>query len=235
MRKLFLPLMFLPTVFCCACNPLCLEGSGPHEDERRELKMFSSIEVDIPVDVVIHNGASSEVKIFAQENILKIITTLVSNGKLHIDANRCFESDEPIRIEIHTSDLSKLELNGSGSITVADTFQVKDISLKINGSGTIEARMIASEINSAISGSGILTLIGSANDQQAEVSGSGEIDASLLPCNQADAELSGSGSIHLYALEKIRADISGSGNIFYKGNPDVKSDISGSGKVISNN
>ena len=227
--------MVCTAFFSISCNPFCRQGSGPAGEESRVTDSFTSVETDIPVTVIIRKGPSPELKIVAQENIRELITTRVSNGKLHIEANKCYKTEEPIRIEIRTAELSKIELSGSGRITVVDTFQTKEASIEISGSGNIEARMIASSVDAAISGSGTVTLIGSANELNIELSGSGGIEATAMPCNKADVEVSGSGNIHIYALEKLKAAVAGSGNIYYKGNPDVKSNISGSGKVVSNN
>ena len=235
MRKIILCCLLGSLWFAISCKPACTEGSGPVGEEARNPGTFTSIKSDLPVTVVIRKGNTSGIKIFAQEDIRKLIKTDLSGSTLHLETTSCFHTEETVRIEIQTADLDEVELSGSGSVNIEDTFQVKEISLTVSGSGTIKGRLIAAHLDVDVSGSGTISLAGSANELKTELSGSGLIDAGALPCKKADASVAGSGNIRLYVLERLKSTVAGSGNVYYKGNPDIKSSISGSGKVISEN
>jgi Putative auto-transporter adhesin, head GIN domain len=235
MRKIIQGWLVVMLLFGISCKPACTEGSGPSGEENRNPGTFASVKSDIPCTVVIRKGTASGIKIIAQEDIRKLIKTELSGNTLTLEATSCFQTEETVRIELLTADLDEVELSGSGTVLIEDTFQVKEMSLTVSGSGTIKGRVIAAQLHADVSGSGTLALTGSANKLNAELSGSGLIDAGGLPCKQADASVEGSGNIRLYVLEKLKSAIAGSGNVYYKGNPDIKSNITGSGKVVSEN
>jgi len=235
MRKIISVCLLWASFAGASCNPSCIEGSGSSGEESRTPGNFTAVAMDIPANVVINKGSATEIKITAPENIRKLITTKVTGDHLRIESSDCFNTEEPVRIEITMAELTDVEISGSGSIVVNDTFQVKTSTYTMTGSGHIVARTIAATVNAEVSGSGSVTLIGSANEMNTELAGSGDLDARNLPCNKADVTVAGSGNIRLYAIEGLKAEIAGSGTVYYKGNPDVKTSITGSGKVVSQN
>lgn len=218
-----------------SCHIVCIEGKGDLKTEKRTPGEFTEISLDIAADVNVTRGNDFSVNIEAEENLLEEIETNVRSSKLTIESDRCLDAGKRIKITVSLPELEELEINGSGNITVPDTFQVKDIKLEIKGSGDINAKLVAAKIKSAIMGSGNIILKGSANTHETDIMGSGNVKAGELPCNSSEIDVNGSGDVHVYVIQKLDVQINGSGSVHYKGKPSVSTHINGSGKVVDEN
>lgn len=217
------------------CSLVCTEGKGPLKTEKRNPGEFTEISLDISADVIVLKGDDFSVNIEAEENLLEKIDLRIRGNKLNIGSNPCMDPNERIKITVSLPELEELEVNGSGNITVPDTFQVKDIKLEIKGSGDINAKLVAAKIKSTIMGSGNIILQGSANEHKTDIMGSGNVKAGELPSNTTEIEVNGSGDVHVYVIQNLDVQINGSGSVHYKGKPSVSTHINGSGKVVDEN
>lgn len=218
-----------------SCHFICTEGKGPLKTEKRNLDEFKEIGLSLQADVSVIKGDDYSVNIEAEENLLEHIETKIRGSKLVISSDPCIDPKERIKITVSLSEVEELEVNGSGNITVPDTFQVSDIKIEINGSGDINAKLVAAKIESDINGSGNIILKGSANMHQVDIMGSGNVKASELPCNTSEIDVNGSGDVHVYTIQSLDVKINGSGSVHYKGKPSVSTRINGSGKVVDEN
>src|SRR5690606_25321104 len=108
--------------------------------------------------------------------------------------------------------------SGSGSISVADPIDGKELNVSLSGSGKIAFESAAEVINASISGSGRIEAKGQVAACNASISGSGRFDAGGLETQTASLRVSGSGGMTVHVDEQLDASISGSGNINYSGN-----------------
>ncbi|MEE4260995.1 MAG: head GIN domain-containing protein [Bacteroidales bacterium] len=213
----------------------CIEGEGPEVKETQELDDFNELEVDLDADVVIHIGDRSAVSISSQENLLKAISTDVLGNSLVIGARPCINTEGRVRIEVTTTSLSEIKLNGSADITCMDELHSDDLELKINGSGNIMADIFANQLNVKINGSGNVIIGGSAKEADVVVNGSGDVRAESLQAYKADIRINGSGDVGINALNDLKVTVKGSGDVKYSGDPTLKTSISGSGSVTKLN
>jgi len=218
-----------------SCRVFCTEGIGPVQTEKRELNACSSIVLDLTANVKVLKGNSTSVVVEAQGNLLPKIKTETNGKQLKIRSDGCISSYEKILLTIYLPKLEGIEINGSGNISIPDTFIVQQIKIEINGSGDISGKFIAAKIKAEISGSGSITLNGSADKQDLEIQGSGNIQTQSLICNSANIEVKGSGDVYVYAIKNLDVEVAGSGTVHYKGKPQVNSKVTGSGKVVDEN
>jgi hypothetical protein len=204
-----------------------------HEDVR-DATGFTGIRLNIPAEVTVLQGPF-RVAVLAEDNLLAHIETEVKGSSLRISSDRCLDPNIRMKVDVTLPVLEEIKINGSGDISVPDTFQVDRLELDINGSGNLRCNLIAAEIESAIRGSGDITLTGSANRHEAKILGSGDIHARDLPCNTAELTVNGSGSVFVYAIQNLDVRVNGSGDVHYKGKPAVTTRINGSGKVVDEN
>jgi hypothetical protein len=217
------------------CSVFCTEGTGSIETETRNLEDFKSIILNLSADVTVVKGQPAKVEIQTYRNLLEKIETKTSRGKLKLSSDGCVSAGEKIKIKITLPELEGLEINGSGNITVPDTFTVDELSLEIDGSGDITANLVAAKVESEIHGSGNITLTGSSNVNNVDVSGSGNFKGENFPCNESSIDVKGSGDVYVYVIKNLEVDVNGSGMVHYKGKPKVQSEVKGSGKVIDEN
>lgn len=228
-------------VVIAMCLPSCQKGSifgirgeGGQVTETRDLKDFNAIRLSIDANVLYTQDSVFKVEITAQKNILAVMNLTNESGELHIDFKRNVYKHQNISVVVHSPDLNKLTVSGSGNITTAGNLATTHLDLGISGSGdiTIPAADLQS-ITAHISGSGNIRLDnGTCKSETFEISGSGNINTEFLSALNGDAKISGSGGIIINASETLRVRISGSGDVKYKGTPSISNQISGSGKLI---
>jgi hypothetical protein len=214
----------------------CLRGEGPTVTETLNLPNFQSIDLSLSADVFITQGSVQKVEVEGQSNLIAALSRDVSGGtwKIKFD-RRCVRNASDLRIYITLTNLSGLNISGSGSIVGGNVFDITDLALNISGSGDVNLALDARDIDATISGSGKITLRGQADFTKYRISGSGDVHAFNLECRTADVNVSGSGNCEVFAKDYLKVRVSGSGDVFYKGSPALEINISGSGKVIDRN
>jgi hypothetical protein len=188
------------------------------------------------VTVYYKQDAQYKVELKAQQNILDILESYVSNNKLvlRFENDKYVKSHDPIVVTIHAPTINSMEVSGSGTVQSTGNVQAATMDLKVSGSGNIIVEQLqTTPLEARISGSGRISVNGgTAMTLDLKISGSGRIDVGDLVAGSATATVSGSGDMWLQVNNSLDANISGSGNIFYRGNPtNISTSISGSGKV----
>lgn len=220
-----------------SCNDdLFIRGNGIPVNEARLVPAFSSVSSEGDFKVHILSGEVSEVRLYAESNLLPFIQTDVKDKKLriHVQGIHSLQNQVPIEVYVTVPFPEAIVQNGSGSITT-DRFVGEAVSYIISGSGSIEAIVDAEVVEAIVSGSGNLSVAGTARDATLTISGSGKIDAWNLPVQNCSIRISGSGDVWTEVDHYLKAVISGSGNVFYHGTPYLETVVSGSGSVIHKN
>ena len=199
-------------LFVSACA--VVSGSGQVATETRQVSGFTKVDLSGTGEVTIEKGGTESLTVEADDNVLPLLTSKVSDATLKLDKKpgTTLRTRNPIRYRVTVKELTGLEVSGSGSI---------------NAQG-----MTLQTLRVDMSGSGAVTLGGTAVEQDIEVSGSGRYDATDLPSEKVTAEISGSGQVTVAVSRELKIDISGSGMLTYSGDPTVQQDVSGSGRVI---
>lgn len=188
-------------------------GSGNLKTEVRQVSNFTQVDFSQVGTLTIAQTGVEGLTITADDNILPILTSDVSNGVLHLGAkdNQNYRTEKPI-----TYALSVKALNG----------------LTLSGAGATQARNLDTQtLTVTMSGAGSATLQGKANDQQVTVSGVGSYDGGDFTTRTAKVNVSGVGNAIVNASDTLDATVSGVGSIEYIGNPKVTSHVSGVGSV----
>jgi hypothetical protein len=191
-----------------------VNGSGQTKTESRQVNGFTKIDLTGVGEVTITQGPTESLTIEADDNVLPVLTSDVSDSTLKLGTKRrtTVRTRSPIRYRVTVKDLTGISMSGSGSV-IAKGLQLPALRVDMSGSGTI-------------------TLSGSADKQDIEMSGSGRYEAAELSSQEVTVEISGSGEVAVAASRVLKVDISGSGTVTYSGDPSVEQDVSGSGKLI---
>jgi hypothetical protein len=190
-----------------------ITGSGNLKTEVRQVSDFTQVEFSAVGTLTIEQTGVEGLSITADDNILPILTSDVSNGVLHLGAkdNQDYNAKTPITYLLSVKTLTGLTLSGAGA-TQASNLDTQTMTVTMSGAGSA-------------------TLHGKANDQQVTVSGVGSYDGSDFATKTAKVNVSGVGSAIVNASDTLDATVSGVGNIEYIGNPTVTSHVSGVGTV----
>lgn len=128
----------------------------------------------------------------------------------------------PIVIKMNNSQLKKVTIAGSGSITTKNMILTNDIAFHISGTGEIHVKLQNSNTSIDVNGLASVNLEGESNVLKVEMSGAGNLDAENLKNKQAFIEISGTGNAKVSTSELIDVQISGVGNLSYKAHPQLK-------------
>lgn len=207
-------------------------GSGNIVTETRSVSGFDSVHISGVGEMTLTQGDRESLTIEADDNVLPLIRSEISNGQLRIGPdNVSIRSATPIRYRLAFKQLRALHLSGAVRVQ-ADNIKTDRLALRISGSGAVSIPALETRsLSSQISGSGRTTVAGHADKQEIRISGSGDHRARDLRSTQAEVNISGSGNASLWVDEILNAHISGSGKVEYRGAAAVESHVSGSGRI----
>jgi hypothetical protein len=236
MKKLNVVLLCTMIFTLSSCIKDRVTGDGPVVTESRSVVNFSGVDLRCSANVVYKQDASYKLEISAQQNILDVLITEVSNNRLVIRYKNDVrvKSHDQITIVVSSPVVNSLRISGSGNIETTGILTPASMDMDISGSGNIHViEMTTGSVDANISGSGnIKVSSGTATQEKLRISGSGDIDLGNVAANKATTTTSGSGETRVNASQNLDVTISGSGSVYYKGNPVINTHISGSGKVI---
>jgi len=216
------------------------------------MPVFNSISLASGFNVFIIQDSVYKVEVEAEETIIPYVLTGIIGDNLVIKNrdNYCLRETRPINIYIHTMDINKIILSGSGNIEsdsintidlktiisgsgniIIDKVIAENIDAVVTGSGYIKMNAEAEFIEGTISGSGLIKMTGKALDTDLLITGSGDFRFSDLEHDHSTVKITGSGSAWLFVNKTLDVSISGSGSVYYKGDPDITSSITGTGRV----
>lgn len=208
-------------------------GSGNIITQNRSVENFSGISVSNSFDVEVKIGLVAQVRVEADDNIMKYIVTNVSGNVLRIKTNGLHNMNNVhLKVYITTPELNSIKASASSSVKVLDVLKNNDkLSFTATSSADIEAEVDAPEVEAEANSSGLVTLSGKTKNYKAQVSSSGDIKSAGLLSENTKVEASSSGSADVHASVSLNAKASSSGLIDYRGAASVQQSVSSSGSV----
>lgn len=208
-------------------------GSGNIITQNRSVGNFSGISVSNSFDVEVKIGAVTEVRVEADDNIMKHIVTNVSGNDLRIKVEGMHNiNNAHMKVYITTPELNSIKASASSSVKVLDVIKNNGkLHFTATSSADIEAEVDAPEVEAEANSSGSVTLRGKTKNYKAQVSSSGDIKSAGLLSENTEVEASSSGSADVHASVSLNAKASSSGSIDYRGAASVQQSVSSSGSV----
>lgn len=232
--------IMLSGIFTSCDKDKCIKGEGETTSKILSIERFTGIALNGSFNVSIIQGPEQEVKAIGQSNIIDRIKRDVSNNIWGINLEKGCYKDFDLEIQITTSNINDIQINGSGNVTIYDLTDQEDLSTKISGSGNVYLNGFSGceYFSVDVSGSGNITCYKNFTDLkelQIKIDGSGNYNGSPNETNECNIEIKGSGNSWVNVKDKLDVNIVGSGNVYYKGHPMISKSISGSGEVIDDN
>jgi hypothetical protein len=187
-----------------------VEGNGVARTETRTVPGFDALEVDAPMNVEVSPGPVS-VTLTGDENLLPLVTTTVTGGKLVVRATKALTVHQPLALTVHVPSLARLESESLGKLHVTG-IDVPRFVLAANGAAEV-------------------TLEGKADGLEVDANGVASVHASSLAAKDAKVSVTGTGSVEVAASGKLDATVTGMGGVFYRGTPAVAKTVTGLGFV----
>jgi len=197
----------------CSFTLFGIRGDGVFKTESREVTTFSSISFESVGKLkVIQNGKES-LTIAAEENILPMLESRVSDKTLYIsnENKSSIDPTKPIEFIVEVKNLENLTAKAVGSIEV-NGIQGKSLTVSLDGVGNV-------------------AIAGNVDLLDLELSGVGSFNGADLKTNEARILNKGVGSVVVNASEQLDASASGIGSIEYIGSPQIKESVKGMGVI----
>lgn len=188
-----------------------VKGSGKRQTEKRDLPAFTSILTEGAFDIQVVCQKEQSVQLEADDNILPLIKTEVSNGVLRLRPTKDYSIEDSIVIKITVPNLERLTASGAGKLEVTG---IKNAQLALD-----------------ISGAPTVTASGETGNLTIEASGAGKIDAHNLKAAKANVEANGVAQIEVDARERLDVQINGPAKVIYSGDPELNETINGPGTL----
>jgi Putative auto-transporter adhesin, head GIN domain len=187
-------------------------GNGEPSSEDRPIGPVTAIHSDGAFALSLRNGSAPRLTIETDKNILPIIKTTVSNGRLDIYSDRSYSLDGRIKVTVSSPNLTDISASGSNQIE-GEGFAGGPLTISLNGSSSA---VLAGRVVS------LTCVMGGAN----------HLSARHLAADSADVTLNGSGDAAVNASQRIVAVISGAGSLAVYGNPKSReTQVNGAGKI----
>ena len=214
------------------CNRFdCIDGSGNQISDSRTVEPFTYVETSGSIKLVLKQGPQ-ELRIVADDNIMKEIRTSVSGNTLKIDMDGNFCNTGPVTVYLSAKSYEGFDVSGAVEVESDGLLQVKDFEMELSGSSKVNLNLNAAEVSTKSSGASEIFLKGQASIHDVELSGSSSISALDFVVGKYRIESSGASNSKINVLSDLRVKSSGASDVEYRGNPsNVSNDNSGASSL----
>ncbi len=219
-----------------SCNMLGVRGNGDVQKETRKVSSFDGIEVSGAFKVYIKQGATEEVVVESDANLLPLIRTEVVGSTLRIDTRKPVNNVTTMKVYITMKELKRIDVSGAVDILSEGRISVPELSYDASGASEVDMEIAVQRLKVDCSGAGKIKLRGTAANVGMDLSGASDVFAYDLAAETYDIDISGAGNAQINVSKSLRAEISGAGSIRYKGSPsEIDQQVSGAGSIKKSN
>ncbi|MDD4604160.1 MAG: DUF2807 domain-containing protein [Bacteroidales bacterium] len=230
------------TVMVSSCTKdvgVCLSSTGQVIREIRTLPVFTKIDMQDNISLVLIQDTVCRVEVEAGQKIISGIRTEVIDGQLILqNFNQCNwlrDYSKPINVYVYSDTLWKITYNSSGDITSNGTLKMDSLKVIVwGGCGTIDLTLDIWQGSFSLNmGTVDIRLHGVCAVNSVFTGDYGMFDGRDLRTGYTFITNKGSNDSYIQATNEIDATILSIGNIYYRGNPcNIKSKILGSGQLL---
>jgi len=208
-------------------------GSGDIITENRSVRDFTGISVGGDFDVEVRIGPATEVKLEADDNIMRYIETVVSGNTLKIRTRDLHNyHDVHMKVYITTPSLTKISASASARVKVQDVIKSSGrLTFNASSSGTINADVDSPEIEADASSGSTINLDGKTRTYHAQASSGASIRSYDLLSEITVVKVSSGAGARVHASVTLDAHASSGGTVNYHGAASVTKSESSGGNV----
>lgn len=211
MKRILFLLVLVSLATGCFIHHDEVIGSGNRQKQKREVPAFTSIATEGAFDIEVVCQKEPSLEIEADDNILPLVSTEVSNKVLHIRSLRSHSVRDPIVLKISVPNLEGIAASGAGKIEVTGLKNDK-FEIEASGAPTIKA-------------SGETKLV------EIDSSGAGKVDTHKLRAARGVVDAKGVAKVEVYASEQLDVTVSGPSHVIYDGDARVNKTMHGPGTI----
>jgi len=217
MKKLLLLVLLLP-VLCAGCHHgfgAGVKGSGKRLTQKRDVASFTSISAEGAFDIEVVCQKDLGIEIEADDNLLPLISTEVSNNVLWLKPKSNYSAEDAPKIKINVPNIEAFSADGAGKIQISGVNNDK-LQIALDGAPNLTA-------------SGTTKMVG------IDTNGAAKIDTHNLRAAHAVVDSKGVSKVDLGVSSQLDVTVSGPSHVTYSGDPVVNKTVHGPGKVEKRN
>lgn len=204
------------SLFLCSCdfNFAVINGNGNVVNDERVIDQpFNAIEVSRGIDVELSMDQNPKVLVIADENLIDIITTVVKDNTLFIDAKQNIGNSESKKVIVGIESLTRLSTSSGAELWSKGTLTAENLEVEASSGGNISITVEAQSLQLNASSGADLETKGKTVNLIVEASSGALIDSEELNAQIIHADASSGGNIKVAKTDKITTDESSGGHV----------------------
>ena len=207
-----------------------IEGSGNVVIEKRTIDApFTKIDASAGVEVIVEQGATTEVEVEVDDNLMEHIVTKVENGTLIVKIDGNINTMESAIVRVSTKTIEGLESSSGATVRSKNTLKGTILALKSSSGSTINTDLEYEKVSSESTSGSEIKLSGKALTLDTKSSSGSEIDAKDLAANEITAQSTSGSNTTVNPIVLLNAKASSGSSIDYVKEPKkvIKEETSG--------
>lgn len=225
----------LLTITLTSCNANLnlgegIDGSGNVVTEKRNLDAsFTKIDASSGVEVIVEQGAQTEVEVEVDDNLVEHIITKVENGILIVKIEGNINTMESAIVRVKTNTINGLETSSGASIRSKSNLTGTNIAIKTSSGSTIQAELEYEKVSCESTSGSEIKISGKALSLDTKSSSGSEIEAHDLAANEIYAQSTSGSTTTVNPIVLLNAKASSGSSIDYVKEPKkvIKEETSG--------
>ena len=203
------------------------KGNGNVITEERNVSDFNGIDISNAFEVILKQGNTEDLRVEADENLMKLIITEVKNGILKVYTEKRIRKPKSLKLYITFKEINYIDLSGAVELTGKGKLTFNKLELDGSGASEIDMDLTANKLIIDFSGASEIDLSGKVTKVDIDLSGAAEISAYELETDIMNLDISGAGEAKVFVNEELDVEASGAASERYKGNPNISTSVSG--------
>lgn len=207
-----------------------IDGSGNVVTEKRNIETpFTKIQASTGVEVIVEQGAATEVEVEVDDNLMEHIITRVENGTLIVKIDGNINTMESAIVRVKTKTIEGLESSSGASIKTINKLSGTSLALKTSSGSKIQADLEYEKVNCESTSGSEIKVSGKALALETKSSSGSEIDAQDLAANEIFAQSTSGSNTTVNPIVLLDAKASSGSSIDYIKEPKkvIKEETSG--------
>ena len=197
-----------------------IDGSGNVVTEKRTIEApFTKIDASTGVEVIVEQGATTEVEVEVDDNLMEHIVTRVENGTLIVKIDGNINTMESAIVRVSTKTIEGLESSSGATIRSKNTLKGTNLALKSSSGSTINTDLEYEKVSSESTSGSEIKLSGKALALDTKSSSGSEIDAKDLAANEITAQSTSGSNTTVNPIVLLNAKASSGSSIEYVKKP----------------
>jgi hypothetical protein len=207
--------------------------------ETRQVSNFNGIKVSTGIDLYITMGASEEVKIVADDEIIDDLITEVKDGTLRIymkQTNNWFNwnsGNQTRKAYVTVNALKSIDASSGSDVKSENTLKGEELKVNASSGSDVEIDVYYKNVWLDTSSGSNAKLSGKTKNFKAEASSGSDIKAQDLESSICRVSVSSGSDATVNVTDELYAKASSGADVMYYGNPQVKDIDESSGGDVS--